>query len=60
MQVIWMLIFRSDVISALIYLSLVVKIALDRNLIGMSLDRNLRLILNICTIFTSSCALFSL
>ncbi|EHC82199.1 hypothetical protein LTSESEN_5042, partial [Salmonella enterica subsp. enterica serovar Senftenberg str. A4-543] len=32
-------------ISALIYLSLVV---------------NLRLILNICTIFTSSCALFSL
>ncbi|EHC99667.1 hypothetical protein LTSEWAN_4886, partial [Salmonella enterica subsp. enterica serovar Wandsworth str. A4-580] len=25
MQVIWMLIFRSDVISALIYLSLVVK-----------------------------------
>ncbi|APT79100.1 hypothetical protein NI35_1241 [Salmonella enterica subsp. enterica serovar Cerro] len=51
MQVIWMLIFRSDVISALIYLSLVVKIALDRNL---------RLILNICTIFTSSRALFSL
>ncbi|EHC75091.1 hypothetical protein LTSEMON_4466 [Salmonella enterica subsp. enterica serovar Montevideo str. S5-403] len=28
MQVIWMLIFRSDVISALIYLSLVVKTAL--------------------------------
>ncbi|AGR60478.1 hypothetical protein A464_3294 [Salmonella bongori N268-08] len=45
MQVIWMLIFLSDVISALIYLSLVVKI---------DLDRNLQLILNICTIFTSS------